>query len=144
MDILNKRPSSKGAAERFTGDVWADMLAEGREPSRLRVSMVHFAPAARTAWHRHAVGQTLHVTEGVGLAQARGGEIVVMRAGDTVSTPPGEWHWHGAAPEHFMAHLAMSESTGDPATPDVEWGDHVTDGEYQKAAQIDPRARRAP
>ena len=95
----------------FTGDVWFDVIAAPQpEPSRMRVNAVHFAPCARTAWHSHAVGQTLHVTEGVGLVQARGGEVVVMRPGDTIYTPPGEWHWHGAAPDHFMTHLAMWEA----------------------------------
>ena len=116
------------------------MIAEGREPSRLRVGVVRFSPGARTAWHRHAVGQTLHVTEGIGLVQAQGGEVIVMRPGDTVSTLPGEWHWHGAAPAHFMTHLSLSESSGDPAVPDAEWGEQVSDGEYQKAAQIATQA----
>ncbi|MEV4033564.1 (R)-mandelonitrile lyase [Streptomyces umbrinus] len=135
MEFLKKKPSSKGPAERFTGDVWVDMIAEGEAPSRLRVGVVRFAPCARTAWHRHALGQTLHVTEGVGLVQARGGEVMVMRPGDTVHTPPGVWHWHGATPDHFMAHLAMSETVGDPGMPDVEWGEHVTDDEYEKTAK---------
>jgi len=130
VELLPKRPTAKAPAARFTGDVWVDMIAEGREPSRLRVGTVRFAPGARTAWHRHAVGQTLHVTEGTGLVQARGGEILVMRAGDTVHTPPGEWHWHGAAADCFMTHLALAEGGGDAAMPDVEWGEHVTDEEY--------------
>ncbi|WP_406437301.1 cupin domain-containing protein [Streptomyces sp. NBC_01613] len=131
MEFLEKKTSSRGPAERFTGDVWVDMIAEGEAPSRLRVGVVRFAPCARTAWHRHAVGQTLHVTEGVGLVQARGGEVLVLRPGDTVHTPPGQWHWHGAAPDHFMTHLAMSEASGDPGVADVEWGEHVTDDEYE-------------
>jgi quercetin dioxygenase-like cupin family protein len=122
--ILPKTPTIKGPTEMFTGDVWYDVIARGEEPSRLRVNTVRFAPCSRTAWHRHALGQTLHVTEGVGLVRARGGRLITMRPGDTVHTPPGEWHWHGAAPEHFMSHLAMWE--GD----DTEWGDHVTDEEY--------------
>jgi quercetin dioxygenase-like cupin family protein len=112
----------------FTGDVWYDVIAKGEGPSRLRVNIVRFAPGARNAWHAHAVGQTLHVTEGVGLIQSRGGEIVEIRPGQTISTPPGEWHWHGAAPDHFMTHLAMWESPGDG--PETEWGDQVTDDEY--------------
>ncbi|MEH0580239.1 (R)-mandelonitrile lyase [Streptomyces sp. B21-108] len=131
MEVLPKNPSTKGPAERFTGDVWVDAITEGTAPSRLRVAMVRFAPCARTAWHRHAVGQTLRVTEGIGLMQARGNEVVVMRPGDTIHTPPGEWHWHGAAADHFMTHLALSESSGDPAVPDVEWGEHVSDDEYR-------------
>lgn len=134
MEQLPREPTAKAPAERFTGDVWVNMLAEGVEPSRLRVGLVRFAPCACTAWHRHAVGQTLHVTDGVGFVQSRGGPVVVMRPGDTVVTPPGEWHWHGAAPDQFMCHLAMSESSGDPAVADVEWGEHVTHEEYRKAA----------
>ena len=134
MERLETKPTAKGPAERFTGDVWVNMIAGGVEPSRLRVGLVRFAPRARTAWHCHAVGQTLHVTDGTALVQSRGGEVIVMRPGDTVHTPPGQWHWHGAAPDTFMAHLAMSEATGDPAVPDVQWGKHVRDEEYQKAA----------
>jgi quercetin dioxygenase-like cupin family protein len=123
VEIQPKRPSTKGPAEMFTGDVWFDVIAQ-RE--RLRVNLVRFAPGARTAWHRHANGQTLHVTDGRGLVQSRGGEVVEIRAGDTVDTPPGEWHWHGAAPDHFMAHLAMWESLGEgQAGPETEWGHHV-------------------
>jgi quercetin dioxygenase-like cupin family protein len=135
MRFLEKKPSGRAPSERFTGDVWVDTITEAEEPSRLRAALVRFAPCARTAWHRHAVGQTLHVTEGVGLVQAQGGEVLVMRPGDTVHTPPGEWHWHGAAPDHFMTHLALSDSTGDPAVPDVEWGEHVSDDEYEGTEQ---------
>ncbi len=100
----------------------------GAEPSRMRVNVVRFAPGARTAWHCHAVGQTLHVTEGRGLVQSRGGEVVQIRPGDTIHTPPGEWHWHGAAPDHFMTHIAMWEAVGEG--PESDWADHVTDDEY--------------
>jgi quercetin dioxygenase-like cupin family protein len=84
MHLLPKQPSAKGPAEMFTGDVYFDVIAKGEEPSRIRVNVVRFAPCARTAWHTHAAGQTLHVTEGVGLVQSRGGAVVVMRPGDTV------------------------------------------------------------
>ena len=116
----------------FVGDVWFDVIAGlGEAPSRLRVNLVRFAPGAHTAWHRHANGQTLHVTDGIGLVQARGGEVVTMRPGDTVYTPPGEWHWHGAAPSHFMARLAMWESLAEGQDgPETEWGEPVTDAEY--------------
>jgi quercetin dioxygenase-like cupin family protein len=130
MQVLPKQPSTKGPAETFTGDVWFDIIAMGEEPSRIRVYRVRFAPGARSAWHSHVAGQTLHVIEGRGLVQSRGGEVVDMRPGDTIYTPPGEWHWHGAAPDHFMSHLAMSESPGEGHGPETEWGDHVTDAEY--------------
>ncbi|MET0725600.1 MAG: cupin domain-containing protein, partial [Leifsonia sp.] len=131
MEIQPKTPTTKGPAAMFSGDVHFDVIAQGTPPSRLRVNLVRFAPGAHTAWHRHANGQTLHVTDGHGRVQARGGDIVEMHPGDTVYTPPGEWHWHGAAPEHFMSHLAMWESLADGQDgPETEWGDHVTDEEY--------------
>lgn len=131
MELLTKQPTTAGPAELFTGDVYFDVIFRGNEPSRMRVNVVRFAPGARTAWHCHAVGQTLHVTEGIGLVRVRGGEIVVVRPGDTVYTPPGEWHWHGAAPDHFMTHLAMWEAPNpDAKAPESEWGELVTDDEY--------------
>jgi quercetin dioxygenase-like cupin family protein len=131
VEILTKAPSTKGPAEMFTGDVWFDVVIRGEEPSRVRVNTVRFAPCARTAWHKHAVGQTLHVTDGIGLIQARGGDVTVIRPGDVIYTPPDEWHWHGAAPDHFMVHTAIWEGTEPDGEPESEWGDHVTDEEYQ-------------
>jgi len=116
----------------FTGDVYFDVIAQGAAPSRLRVNIVRFAPGAHTAWHRHANGQTLHITDGVGLVQSRGGDVVEVHPGDTIYTPPGEWHWHGAAPENFMAHLAMWEALDENQDgPETEWAEHVTDDEYR-------------
>ena len=131
VEIQPKPPTTKGPAEWFTGDVWFDAIARGEAPSRLRVNLVRFAPGARTAWHWHANGQTLYVADGRGLVQSRGGEVVRMRSGDTVYTPPREWHWHGATGDDFMIHLAMWESLGEGQEgPETEWGDHVTDEEY--------------
>jgi quercetin dioxygenase-like cupin family protein len=130
VEILEKAATTKAPAESFTGDVWFDVIVRGEQPSRIRANSVHFAPRARTAWHRHAVGQTLHVTEGIGQVQSRGGKIIEVRPGDTVYTPPGEWHWHGAASDHFMTHLAMWEASADPDAAETEWGDLVTDDEY--------------
>jgi quercetin dioxygenase-like cupin family protein len=126
------QPTTKAPAETFTGDAWFDVLAPGTEPSRIRVAVVRFAPGARNAWHAHANGQTLHVTEGRGRVQSRGGEIVEIQQGDTIYTPPGEWHWHGATPEHFMTHLAIWQGVGDSQGPETEWGDLVSDEEYQR------------
>ncbi|WP_261564664.1 (R)-mandelonitrile lyase [Frankia gtarii] len=128
MQVLAKQPTTKGPAEVFTGDVWFDVVTRGEEPSRVRVNTVRFAPCARTAWHSHAVGQTLYVTEGIGYVQARDGELVVMHPGDVIYTPPGEEHWHGAAPDHFMTHIAIWEAPGEG--PETSWGAHVTDAEY--------------
>ena len=129
MNIPPKQPTAKGPADIFNGDVYLDPIVRAEEPSRLRMSAVHFTPSARTAWHSHAVGQTLYVLEGRGLIQSSGGDITEIRAGDVIQTPPGEWHWHGAAPDHFMTHLTITEGTGDER-PESDWGAHVRDDEY--------------
>jgi len=125
-------PTTPGSGDWFTGAVYLDVVAAPSEISRVQASSVHFTPGARTAWHTHPNGQTIYVTEGVGLAQRRGGQIEVIRPGDRVFFEPGEEHWHGAAPDRFMVHLAMVEvdEQGQAAT----WGDHVTDEEYAAAS----------
>lgn len=90
MDVRPKHPTIKGPAEMFSGDVWIDSVAQGQEPSRVRVNVVQFSPGARTAWHSHALGQTLYVTGGVGRVQSRGQEIAEIRPGDIVFTPSDE------------------------------------------------------
>jgi quercetin dioxygenase-like cupin family protein len=133
METEPRNPTRKGASETFTGDVWADDLAKGQEPSRVRVSAVHFSPGARSAWHSHSLGQTLYVIEGVGLVQSRGDDdVTTLRAGDVVVTPAGEWHWHGAAPDHFMTHLSITEEAVGSGQPKTEWGPKVTDAEYRR------------
>jgi quercetin dioxygenase-like cupin family protein len=120
-----------GPTEWFTGVVYIDAVAVPSHGSRLSASSVHFTPGARTAWHTHPTGQTIFVTEGVGLAQRNGGPIEVIRPGDRVFFEPGENHWHGAAPTRFMTHLAMLEV--DDKGNAAKWGDHVTDAEYAAA-----------
>ncbi len=144
MRRVDPHPTSKADAATFTGDAWLDFIVRGEEPSRVRVAVVRFAPGARNAWHAHAMGQTLHVTEGVGRVQSRGEEAVEIRAGDTVQIAPGEWHWHGAAPNRFMTHLAIWESPADG--PETEWGDQVSEAEYlgtPRPAQGDASAQSA-
>ena len=131
MEVLSPAPTSKASAARFTGDVWLDMLPTSDPPSRLCAGVVRFAPGAHTAWHRHLNGQTLHILDGYGLVQARGGPVIKVGPGDTIDTPPGEWHWHGATPDHFMTHLALSLDAADDQTGSVtEWGDHLSADEY--------------
>ena len=131
MDITRSRPESfRGSSDRFTGEVWIDPVAVAPRPSRLVSNSVHFSPGARTAWHAHPLGQVLHLLEGVGRVQARGGPVEEVRAGDTVVTRAGEWHWHGAAPGNAMTHLGMQEAD---EAQDTVWGDHVTDAEYLAA-----------
>jgi len=131
--FLPRQPSGKGPAEWFTGEVWFDQIVPYAGPQQGRCNSVHFSPGARTAWHRHINGQLLHVTEGVGLTQVRGGEVVVIRAGDTVWCPPGIWHWHGGAADQFMTHLAIWDGIREGQDgPETEWGEHVTDAEYSR------------
>ncbi|MFF3517578.1 cupin domain-containing protein [Streptomyces sp. NPDC002573] len=124
MELRTRPATAKLPEKMFTGDAWADVIYRGEEPSRTRANAVHFAPGARTAWHSHGIGQTLYIVEGIALIQSRGGKILEAHLGQVIWTPPGEEHWHGAAPDHFMTHVALWE--GD----DVDWLDHVTDAEY--------------
>ncbi|MCU1363013.1 MAG: transcriptional regulator [Acidimicrobiaceae bacterium] len=130
MQVVPASGTAKGSDTMFTGDVYVDVIASGQAPSRIRVNSVHFTPGSRTAWHCHAVGQILHVTYGIGVVQSSGSDILAMRSGDTIVTPPGEWHWHGAARNHFMTHLAIWEApeSGDESS----WGELVRDEEYDQ------------
>lgn len=133
MNLEPKQPTGKGSPDWFSGDVYIDPVATRKpEPSRMMVSKVRFTPGAHTAWHSHAQGQTLHITEGVALIGTRDGTVIRAVPGDTVYTPPGEEHWHGAAGERFMVHLAMFEAGDDPATSTV-WLEHVSDEDYREA-----------
>jgi quercetin dioxygenase-like cupin family protein len=107
-----------GPSEWFAGSVYVDTVAAPSAGSHLSASSVHFTPGARTAWHTHPNGQTIWVTEGVGLCQRRRGPVEVIRPGDRVLFEPGEDHWHGAASNRFMTHIAMLEvdDDGNPAT----------------------------
>lgn len=124
--------TGKGPPDWFTGDVYIDPVAAPGGTSTVAAANVHFTPGARTAWHTHPHGQTIFVTEGVGLCQREGGQVEVIRPGDRVFFEPGENHWHGATPDRFMAHIAIQQAdeTGCPVT----WGRHVTDEEYLQQA----------
>ena len=124
--------TQKGPADWFTGDVYIDAVAAPAGTSTFAAALVHFTPGARTAWHTHPHGQTIFVTEGVGLCQREGGPVEVIRPGDRVFFEPGENHWHGAAPNRFMVHIAMQQ-TDESGSP-VTWGEHVTDEQYRAAA----------
>lgn len=120
-------PSQKGPAEWFTGTVRIDPLFSATAPARAASAAVTFEPGARTAWHTHPLGQTLFVLFGRGLAQRDGGPVEEIRPGDLISFAPGERHWHGAAPDTAMQHLAIQEALDGKA---VEWLEHVTDEQY--------------
>jgi quercetin dioxygenase-like cupin family protein len=130
MHLVPPTPTAKAPRERFTGDVYLNTLNTAEPPSRLAAAMVRFTPGARTYWHSHPLGQTLHCTDGAGLVATRDGTVIRMRAGDTVHTPPDEEHWHGATTDTMMCHLALVEhDDGRSAT----WGEPVTEQDYATA-----------
>ena len=130
----NTLETGRGPADWFTGTVYIDTITSPEGDWNLGSAAVHFTPGARTAWHTHPNGQTIWVTEGVGLCQRRGGPIEVIRPGDRAFFDPGEDHWHGAAPTRFMVHLALVHV--DDEGTSVTWGAHVSDEEYGAAPPI--------
>ena len=123
-------PSQPGPGEWFTGTVRLDPLFAASEPGRVSGASVTFEPGARSAWHTHPLGQALIVTAGCGIVQCEGEPARLIRPGDVVQCPPGEKHWHGAAPDTAMTHIAIQEALD--GTP-VHWLEKVTDAEYQSA-----------
>ena len=120
--------TTAGPAGWFAGSVYIDVISVPSPASHVMGGLVHFAPGARTAWHTHPLGQTVYVTEGVGLVQREGGPVEAVMPGDRVFFEPGENHWHGAAPNRFMTHVAIQEA--DESGSPVTWGEHVTDEQY--------------
>jgi quercetin dioxygenase-like cupin family protein len=135
MEITrNILDTSPGPSDWFTGSVYVDTIAAPSEDSPLGAASVHFTPGARTAWHTHPHGQTIWVTEDIGLCRHEGGPIEVIRPGDRVFFEPGESHWHGAAATRFMTHVAIQQA--DETGSLVTWGEHVRDDEYGQAPAV--------
>ena len=126
------RQPRRGPSDWFTGTATITPLFDPKGGSQVGAALVRFEPGARTAWHKHPLGQRLVVTEGSGWTQVEGGPVEVIRAGDVVWCPPGVRHWHGATPATAMAHIAIQEAqNGSPVT----WMEHVTDQDYQQRPQ---------
>jgi quercetin dioxygenase-like cupin family protein len=130
MEIIRNgsQPSSKGPDEYFTGTVRIDPLFPANAPARAVGASVTFEPSARTAWHTHPLGQMLIVTAGCGRAQRWGGPAEEIRPGDVIWFPPGEKHWHGAAPTTAMTHIAIQEQLDGKV---VDWLEKVSDEQYK-------------
>jgi quercetin dioxygenase-like cupin family protein len=130
MDIKRSgsQASGKGSAEWFIGSVRTDPLFTSPAPARAIGVSVTFEPGARTTWHSHPLGQALIVTTGCGRAQRWGGPVEEIRPGDVIWFPPGEKHWHGAAPTTAMTHIAIHEQLDGKV---VEWMEQVSDEQYQ-------------
>ena len=123
------RPSAEGPAAWFTGSVRIDPLFDPKGPARAAAAVVTFEPGARTAWHRHPLGQRLIVTSGLGLTQVEGGPVEEIRPGDVVWCPPNVRHWHGATRTTAMTHIAVQEALDGEM---VEWLEHVSDDEIRR------------
>ena len=135
----NALDTGTGPADWFTGSVYIDAVTTPSDVSPVGAAAVHFTPGARTAWHTHPHGQTIWVTEGIGLCQREGGRIELIRPGDRVFFEPGENHWHGAAPTRLMTHIAIQQAD-ERGTP-VYWGRHVSDDEYAQAPSFEDDGR---
>lgn len=127
IQITRDNKSTEGSADYFTGKVLIDTRFRAEAPARVYGANVTFEPGARTAWHSHALGQTLIVTEGIGLVQRWGDPAEVIRKGDVVWISPNQKHWHGATPDSSMTHIAIVEQ---PEGKSVEWMEHVSDEQY--------------
>jgi quercetin dioxygenase-like cupin family protein len=132
MEIIpaGSRASQVGPESWFTGVVFLDPIVEARPPARLRVTRVTFEPGGRTAWHRHPFGQALFIVAGVALIGRSDGTVERATPGDTVWIEPDERHWHGAAPDSLMTHIAIQEADADGTA--VTWEEHVSDEEYNR------------
>jgi quercetin dioxygenase-like cupin family protein len=128
------QPSIKGPTDWFTGNVRIDPLFPAIEPSRVSAALVTFEPGARSAWHTHPLGQNLVIVSGCGWTQCWDGPKREIRAGDVLSCPCGQKHWHGATATTGMSHIAIQETLDGKA---VEWMEHVTDEQYLSEIQPD-------
>ncbi len=134
MEIVRNgaKPSAKGPADWFTGDVRIDSMFKWQDPARVTGAIVTFEPGARTAWHTHPLGQTFIVTSGSGWVQVAGEPREDIRPGDIVWFPPGEKHWHGATDTTAMTHIAVQEALDGE---NVTWMEHVSDADYVNDAR---------
>ena len=121
------QPPRPGTADNFTGSVRVDSSFQASAPARVLGARVLFDPGARTAWHTHPLGQTLIVTAGTGRVQRWGDPVDEIRQGDVVWIPPGQKHWHGAAPGSSMTHIAIAEQLDGKV---VDWMEKVSDAQY--------------
>lgn len=133
LRLIQPQSTVRAPADRFTGAVYSTAIVDPQDGAQLIAGLARFTPGARTNWHSHALGQALYIVEGVGLVGSRDGTVVRVRAGDTVWTPPGEEHWHGATETHTMTHVAMLQGCEEGETN--TWLEPVSDEEYAAAQQ---------
>ena len=123
--------TAKGPADWFTGDVYIDAVAAPPALARFAAASCTSRPARAPPGTPTRTARRSSSPRASACCQRDGGPIEVIRPGDRVFFEPGENHWHGAAPNRFMAHLAINEVDDDH--PAADWGDKVTDAEYGAA-----------
>jgi hypothetical protein len=138
VEIQPMQPTTKAPAQTFTGMPGTTSSPPGTSHPGSGSTWCGSPPGPATPGMRTLSGRLCTSPRGSGI-KSRGGQVTEIRPGNTIYTPPGEWHWHGAAPGHFMTHLAMWESPGEGHGPETQWGDLVTDDEYH--ARPAPGAR---
>ena len=128
MQVVSSRDmeTRRGPEDWFTGDVWMDAASIPSPGAGL--FRVLFEPGARTNWHTHPEGQFLYVVTGAGRAGRESEPVVEIETGDLVYFAPDERHWHGAGPDTFMVHIAISPALSTDGQTD--WMEPVTDEQY--------------
>jgi 4-carboxymuconolactone decarboxylase len=129
VKVIRKGQPTKGSADYFTGHVTVESRFSSEIPKSYSGGIVNFEAGARTAWHTHPLGQTLIVISGRGLVQSEGEVVQEIMPGDVVWIPANARHWHGAASNSPMSHVAISAPRNDLT---VEWMEHVNDEQYGK------------
>ncbi|OZD38963.1 cupin [Rhodococcus sp. 06-1477-1B] len=130
MEIQPQKPTTLNPEAQFPGQVWLDPIATPQtDDQRTTVAKVRFAPGARTAWHHHARGQFLYVTEGIARFGSRGRGITEVHPGQTIYFAPGEEHFHASSGGSFMEHIAILEAADDPADTTV-WLEQISDDDF--------------
>jgi quercetin dioxygenase-like cupin family protein len=126
-------PTGKRApAEFYTGTVYGQPLVAKTRSNNFSIGSITFEPGSRTNWHSHPAGQTLLVIEGRGFYQEKDKPVRVLNRGDVIPCDPDIEHWHGAAPESRMVHIAITGYRG----PDfIVWRRPVSDEEYNRGNQ---------
>jgi quercetin dioxygenase-like cupin family protein/alkylhydroperoxidase/carboxymuconolactone decarboxylase family protein YurZ len=129
IQVTKKTTAVKASSDYFTGTATVSSRFKSEATDNYRGGIVDFEAGARTAWHKHPAGQTLVIISGRGLVQSEGETVQEVLPGDTVWIPEGERHWHGAAPDSGMSHVAISEPYNGAT---VTWMEHVSDEQYKK------------
>ena len=93
------------------------------------VANVTFEPRCRNNWHiHHGAVQVLICVSGKGWYQEWNKPAVALTPGTVIAISEGVKHWHGAAADSWMQHLAIHTQEQPGATN--EWLEPVNDTQY--------------